>query len=197
MIENKSEYYIIERSGSGSFPLLIEDDGCPYYIKEKKQIENPKHMFFCLGNPIPRKPEMADYHPVPYTVVSHKIFEVIDPLNIKGIQLLPATITGKEDELYEDYFYLHIYNIYEVLDRDLSEYDWDDFIGQASDIEKLILDKEAMNNISLEERLIFKLKEDPTFEFYHQSIVNKIIESNPRGLRFINVDDWNIGTAFD
>ena len=191
MSKDKAEYYIIERENSSNYPLLIEDDGCPFYIKKKEYIEDAEHMFFCLGAPIPRKPEMVDYHPVPYTVVSKKIYDILEPMKIKGIQLIPATITGKDNELYEDYFYLHIYNIYDFLDKDLSIYDWDDFINQAEDIEKIVISKD-IKNIPIEQRLIFKLKEDPTFELYHQTIVDKIMESSPKGLRFINVEEWNL-----
>ena len=119
----------------------------------------------------------------------------MQPLFINGVQLIPATITGKDNVLYEDYFYLHIYNIYELLDRDLSVYDWDDFIEQAEDIEKIVISKN-IEKIPLKERLIFKLKEDPTFEFYHKSVVDAIMTTNPEGISFTKVEDWNIGTAF-
>ena len=195
MNTNEFEYYIIGMLGIASAPLLIEDEGCPFYIKRKEYIENPERMFFCLGAPVPRNPVMVDYHPVPYTVVSKKIYDILQPLFINGVQLIPATITGKDNVLYEDYFYLHIYNIYELLDRDLSVYDWDDFIEQAEDIEKIVISKN-IEKIPLKERLIFKLKEDPTFEFYHKSVVDAIMTTNPEGISFTKVEDWNIGTAF-
>ena len=195
MNTNEFEYYIIGMLGIANAPLLIEDEGCPFYIKQKEYIENPERMFFCLGAPVPRNPVMVDYHPVPYTVVSKKIYDILQPLFINGVQLIPATITGKDNVLYEDYFYLHIYNIYELLDRDLSVYDWDDFIEQAEDIEKIVISKN-IEKIPLKERLIFKLKEDPTFEFYHKSVVDAIMATNPEGISFTKVEDWNIGTAF-
>lgn len=198
MPEKKSEYYIIERANNSLFPLLIEDDGCPFYIKQKDRIENPERMFFCLGAPIPRKPEMVDYHPVPYTVVSRKIYNILQSMNINGTQLIPATITGKENELYEDYFYLHIYNIYEILDKELSVFSkWNKILKEAMGLSKIVFDKKELDDIPLEKRLIFKLKEKKTIEFYHQSIVDKVMESNPRGIRFINVDDWNEGSVFN
>ena len=193
---NEFEYYIIGMLGIANAPLLIEDEGCPFYIKQKEYIENPERMFFCLGAPVPRNPVMVDYHPVPYTVVSKKIYDILQPLFINGVQLIPATITGKDNVLYEDYFYLHIYNIYELLDRDLSVYDWDDFVEQAEDIEKIVISKN-IEKIPLKERLIFKLKEDPTFEFYHKSVVDAIMTTNPEGIVFTSLADWNTGKAFD
>jgi len=196
MNTNEFEYYIIGMLGIANAPLLIEDEGCPFYIKQKEYIENPERMFFCLGAPVPRNPVMVDYHPVPYTVVSKKIYDILQPLFINGVQLIPATITGKDNVLYEDYFYLHIYNIYELLDRDLSVYDWDDFVEQAEDIEKIVISKN-IEKIPLKERLIFKLKEDPTFEFYHKSVVDAIMTTNPEGIVFTSLADWNTGKAFD
>lgn len=196
MSKTQSEYYIITRANNPNYPLLIEDEGSPYYIKQKEYIPNPERMFFCIGAPIPRKPKLVDYHPVPYTVVSDKIESILAPLSIDGIQFIPATITGKDDELHENYFYLHIYNIYDALDEVSSIYDWDDFIEQAENIEKIVISSRLMD-MPLENRLIFKLKEDPTFELYHKSVVDQVMSSNPEGIRFISVDEWNAGSALE
>ena len=198
MDTNEFDYYIIGMSGIANAPLLIEDEDCPYYITNEQYVENPERMFFCLGAPIPRNPLMVDYHPVPYTVVSKKICDILQPLSIKGIQLIPATITGKNNELYEDYFYLHIYNIYPLLDKGLSNFSkWNETLDEAIGLSKIVLVKEKLDEISLENRLILKLREKDTFELYHKSVVDAIMATNPEGIVFTSLADWNTGKAFD
>jgi hypothetical protein len=78
-------------------------------------------MFFCFGKPIPKKPIMADYHSEPSSVVSDKIYNVLNDLNIKGLQLIPATIRGNKKEEYPNYWFLHITNfISEIFDKEKS-----------------------------------------------------------------------------
>src|SRR5687767_5589211 len=93
------EYYKLGRTNDNSIPLLEETSNCPDYFYEEGLVEKPELMSFELGDPIPRKPRMADYHASPNTVVSKKIYDVLSPLKIEGIQLLPATIRVKDDLL--------------------------------------------------------------------------------------------------
>ena len=104
------EYFIIKRENNNSYPLLINDTGCPPYNREKKFIENAQRMCFCFGKPVPQKPVMADYHSSPKSIVSDRVYNILNNLNIKGLQLIPATINGKKGEAYTNYWYIHITN---------------------------------------------------------------------------------------
>ena len=148
------EYYKIGRSNDKNIPLLEESSDCPDYLYEEGPIENPKLMLFELGDPVPRKPKMADYHASPNTVVSKKIFNILSPLKIEGIQLLPATITIK-NEVLKDYWALHIYHHIKCVDTKLSECAIKS--TRLSRVNKLVLDKKILEKIPLNKRLIFRL----------------------------------------
>ena len=181
------EYYRIFRGGDDNIPLLDQVDGYDY-LDAEKPIEEPKLMLFELGDPVPRKPKMADYHSSPECIVSKRIFDVLQPLNIYGIQLLPARIKGKNDEEFDDYWGIHIYNSLECIDVNLSECRIDRI--RIAKVKKLVLDKEKLAKVPLEKRLIFRMKEDSSYKLFHASVANAIMAINPEGLKFVNIEDW-------
>lgn len=189
---NEIEYYIIDRENNNSYPLLLENQGSPVYTTERNYIEDTLEMQFCMGDPIPKKPRIVDYHSTPYSVISRKIYDVLEPMKIRGLQLIPATIIGINNELIKDYWYVHIYNNYPVLDRENSIYRWSEIRQVANFIEKLVLDTQKLKEIPMENRLVFRLQERRTFQLFHQSIVDAILSVNPEGVRFINVKDWTL-----
>ena len=194
--EFNKEYFVIGRENNTNHPLLVVKQGGKYE-REYEYVDDIQPMLYRLGTPVPRKPILVDFHSSPYSIVSQKIGNVLKNLNTKGLQLIPATIEGKNNELFENYFYLNIYKMLNALDRDKSVYKWDDFLHEAYSIEKLVLNEPFLNELPLEDRLVFRLKEDPTFEIFHKSIVDAIMATNPEGIQFTSVADWNIGTAFD
>ena len=200
MNTNEFEYYFIERENNDQYPLLTADTGCPPYLRKKEYIENPETMKFRLGKPVPRIPKMVDYHSAIYPVVSQKIYDVLAPMNIKGIQLIPAIITGKKmvifNGIYENYWFINICNKYPALDREKSECHWDS-MGVAYYMEKIVLNEEYLKTIPLEERLVFFLSENGVKQFFHKSVVDAIMATNPKGLRFYNVREWEEGQQFD
>ena len=191
MNTNEFDYYVIEITNDSNYPLLTVKQGGEYQESEEF-IQNPDIMEYRLAKPVPSKPVMADYHSSPYSVVSKKIGNELAKLNLKEVQLIPATITGKNDEQHEEYFFLHIYNYIVALDRQKSIYKWDDFLEEANPIEKIVLSEEALKAIPLEERLVFRLRENFMFELFHKSIVDAIMATNPEGIQFTKVEDYHI-----
>ena len=189
--EFNKEYFVIGRANNSNHPLLTVKQGGEYQESEEF-IQNPDIMEYRLAKPVPSKPVMADYHSSPYSVVSKKIGNELAKLNLKEVQLIPATITGKNDEQHEEYFFLHIYNYIVALDRQKSIYKWDDFLEEANPIEKIVLSEEALKAIPLEERLVFRLRENFMFELFHKSIVDAIMATNPEGIQFTKVEDYHI-----
>jgi hypothetical protein len=61
----------------------------------------------------------------------------------------------------------------------------------------MVLDTTTLSKIPLKDRLCFRLGELFTHQLFHKSIVEKITETNPTGIRFIKVEDYNVGSAFD
>ena len=195
MDTNEFEYYIVDANDNGQYPLLVVTENEDYEFEEE-MIEDPEPMTYVLGEPVPKKPVMADYHFSERSVISKKIYDALVHKNIEGIQFIPAVIIGKKDEIYEDYFYFHIYNYLSVMDKEKSIYKWMKTANVANPIDKLVLNQKALEEIPLEKRLIFRLRENDTFELFHKSIVDTIMATEPKGIRFTKVENWNISTSF-
>ena len=189
------EYYLIDSDGTPDAPLL-NGSGRDGFLFRNPPVVITKPIRLGYRPPIPRKPRMIDYHSMPESVISQKIYEVLEPMNIKGIQLVPAVIKGKDDELFKDYWIIHIYNRIACMDREKSIYEADDD-DDIDDIEQLCLDKKILNEIPLEDRLVFLLKEDISFYIYHKSVVEAIMSVNPEGVKFYPIEEWYDGIQFE
>ena len=193
--ENEFEYYNAFRVNDDSIPLLASDTGNPRYLYENHFIKDPELMLFKLSKPIPKNPKMADYLMSDDAVISKKIFDVLEPLDIAGVQFLPARIKGKDDEVITDYWAVHAYNEIKCVDEKLSDCKIE--ISGLGYVKKIVLDKKILREIPLKERLIFRLKEDSAYVLFHASIVEKIMAVNPTGVKFTDIEKWNDGSYFE
>jgi len=60
-----------------------------------------------------------------------------------------------------------------------------------------VLDEDVLREISLHERLAFRLKE-AVVHVFHRTVVDRVMRLTPPpdGLRFIPVPDWNDSSGF-
>lgn len=187
---NEFEYYLIGSNGDPSSPLLRGDDLNTNFLSRTEPVNTDLPIKLTFNSPIPRKPIMMDYHSMPHSVVSKKIYDVLDSLNIYGVEYLPAVVRdSKTDDLHSDYFIIHVCNRISCLDMNKSEYSMSKVLNSVSQIDKLVLDKEILSNIPLEKRLIFLLKEGVSKKIYHKSIVDAIMATNPEGVVFSKIED--------
>ena len=149
-------------------------------------VENPHTMEYKISNY--SKGKLADTHPG--LLVSNAIAEKLQGL--KNVQLIPATIEDKKKVVREGYNFINNYNTLDVCDMDASEHNYDDFLDVISMFEKIVL-KEDLSKIPLEERLMFKVKYANRIHFIHQSIMEKILEANPKSAFFIKVSEYGKG----
>lgn len=165
-MSNEFEYYVIERKGDKAFPLVwpqkdskhtIEYIGDNFSKYHGKPIPEPELMEFVFADPIPRKPVIGDYFAEPESVVSKKIADVLEPLKIKGMQLIPATVESNKGDIYEDFYFIYIYHFIEALDKDKTKYKLSKYGIYRFD--NFFLNETILKEIPLEERLVFKLKE--------------------------------------
>jgi hypothetical protein len=193
------EYYYLERDGNPNFPLLGVESGedSEEIIDAEEWIDREEAFRLCFGDPVPRKPKMADYHSLPESVVSEKIKLVFDELNIPYVQLFPSTIRNtKTDEVVEGYYFIKIFNQIKCMDREKSKWDaarWNPEV--VVDIDKLVLNNEILDKIPLEERLVFAI-DNAAHELFHRSVVEKIMASNPTGLKPYPVCGWDPSAPF-
>ena len=187
-------YYRVHSINDDNIPMLMEDDDCPRYLYEDNLIKDPGPMNLKLRKPVPKKINMADYLTLPHPVVSKKISDALASLNIEGLQLLPSVIRGNGKEIHE-YVTLHIPHRIKCVDSELSECVIEDY--NIENVVRLVLDKKLLKTIPLEKRLVFRLKEDCSYELFHESVVQTIMSVNPTGIRFTDIEKWNEGSLFD
>ena len=194
---NEFEYYVIGRKGDKPYPLLSthpDSDITRLYIGDDssiyrgKPIPNPELMEFAFSEPFPPKPAIGDYFSHPESVVSKKIADVLEPMKIKGIQLIPATVESNKGDIYEDFFYVYIHHYIEAMDKENSDFEYDE---DMYFVDSFYLDEEVLKEIPLEERLVFKLKEKCSLKLYHRSVVDAIMATEPEGVQFTAVEDWS------
>jgi hypothetical protein len=196
-----SEYYILCSEDNENYPLIDLDERILGSNKYGGMFSSPGPLIqdgyiypIHLGDPIPDTPELVDFHELPRTFSYRVIQDVAQRHDMPGVQWLPAYIHHK-DKRYDGYVIMHVFNKIGCMDMKQSEYD--EYDDDAYDIDKLVLDKETLDAIPQEQRLIFKLKEKTSLIFMHESIVADIMKHEPKGIRFVKSQDWHMGIGFE
>jgi hypothetical protein len=201
MTDYNQEYYYLKRDGNPLYPLLGVENGesSSKITLAKEWIERVEPFRLCFSCTTgKRKTAMADYHSLPESVVSEKIKLVFDQLNIPDVQLFPCTIRNtKTDEIIGGYYVINTYNRIKCMDREKSE--WRASVSNpdlVSGIEKLVLNNEILDEIPLEKRLVFALKDNAAEQLFHVSVVQKIMETHPTGLKPYPLCSWDSSAPF-
>jgi hypothetical protein len=211
----EKDYYLILSADIKTYPLIYEDcdrltcsyinrkgescaraKDCPAFIRQKKKVNNPQKIIMDFETCISQKPVIyADYYmPMPYSLetfaVSQKLYTVLSSMEISGIQLIPVSLMENNVIKYDNFWYVHIYNNLNVLDKEKSRFFT---IGNVEASRKILEIKfltEKLNKIHLEKRLIFRLNYTPGYIIIHKSIVQKLTALNPIGVQFIKISDY-------
>ena len=193
----QEEYFVLMRENNDNYPLFSWDQSSDKF-SERSPVKVSEPVKLRLGDPLPPNYEWVDFHKTPEPVVSEKISTLLMPLNIYGVQLLPAKVrdSNNKDVEVKDYIFMHVWNRIECLDMGSSELElYDD--GSIFSIEKLVLDESKLGAIDLDKRLIFELEENISTILIHQSIKEIILSAKPVGFRFVNAPDWYSDIAFE
>lgn len=197
----QAEYYVVERENNNNYPLFSWDQksagsgqGVPIQYSEPLKLR--------LGEPLPKKPELVDYHKAPDPVISFPLAQILGKMDIYGIQLIPAKVRNPTDPFSElhDYCFVHVWNRIACIDKAKSEIEYlddSDPNGMIFSIDKFVMDESAMQQIELKKRLIFELAEKTSILLMHQSIKDAIESINPKGIRFIPATQWSSDSTFD
>ena len=197
-MEHEFDYYLIGNDYTKSVPDLMSDDGQnTMFLHGKEPIEElDTPIKLCLCPPIPAKPRMVDFHEMPSSVFSGKIAKVLKSMNIYGLQLIPATVRGKGNDRYDDYWVAYVYNRIPCLDLEHSEYDVDKDDGWIHNVLKYFMDNTHLAKIPLEKRLVFLMEESMSKRIYHKSVVDAIMSLKPVGITFSPIPVWFEGNTF-
>lgn len=196
----QDEYYIIGRVNNDNYPLFSWDQSRGDYGLGRP-VEYKEPIKLRLGEPISPNFEWVDYHSFPTSpVVSEIIANALSPMDIYGIQLVPAKVRNPKDKSpfaeVKDYWFMHVWNRIACLDKTNSELEFYDD-GTIFGIEKLVLDEKTLGLFELRKRLIFELTEDTSVLLIHQTIKDAIESVNPTGCRFFKASDWRSDIVFD
>lgn len=191
----QGDYFILERAPNNSHPLLgWAQSGSAFYKGTAVSITEPIRLR--LNEPVPATPVMVDHHSLPEPVFSTRLHDVLEPLRLHRVQLVPADVQVKEGDVRR-YWLLHVFNEIACLDRQRTVCDFYSN-GDVADIEKLVLHEETLRGLPLQERLVFILAEYTSLYLFHRSVVEQLrsLVPPPEGVRFVPVDAWNDAIGF-
>lgn len=191
------EYFYLRRIGE-RYPL-IDYIGYDTELYKRMALDITEKRMVRFGDPVPHKPLLGDLHSlkVHAPVISERLKNVLEGLNLRDMQFLPAIIRDNRDDEHEGFFIIHIYNLVRCMDKEKSKWrpsPWNE--GDAIGVDKLVLDNEVLDAIPLEERLVFRLGELDTHALYHQSVIEKILEIEPKGLTVYRLSGYDSSLPF-
>lgn len=189
----QSDYFVIMRSGPSSYPLLAWDEFRLGFARPAPVNPSPP-VQLRLGTPVPRNPVMVDYHSLPEPVVSERLKDTLESLDLFGLQPVPADVKVTPEDVRR-YWLLHVFNRIACIDRQHSKISLSPR-GTVLGIDKLVLDEAVLRDIPLERRRVFVLAESPSTHLFHQSVAEQVLALQPEGLRFLRVDQWNDSAGF-
>jgi hypothetical protein len=195
MLQN--EYYVIESENNDNYPLFSWDQTSGAFGMGKP-VEFKEPVKFRLGDPLSPNFEWVDYHESPSPVVSKLIVNALLPLELYGVQFVPAKVRNPRDPFSEprDYWFIHVWNRIACLDKENSEIElYDD--GTIFGIDKLVLNEKTLAMFELRKRMIFELAEDISVILVHQRVKDAIESVHPKGVRFFKAKEWNSDKTFD
>lgn len=196
-MNDQEKYFLLEKydpNGHHATIKLEEPEDMGYHLCFIDPIKTDELAEFEFVKPYPRKPVMADYHFWRFIVVSNRIKEILQNMNIPGIDFHSAKITDNKGNTSDGYFILHIRHRIACLNKEKSV--WKPPVFDPEDVlavKKMVLNMDRLEQISLSERLIFGLGECFTYTLFHESVVDAITAINPTGLIFTPVADWRNG----
>ncbi|WP_029903612.1 hypothetical protein [Prevotella sp. 10(H)] len=195
-MEKDFNYYIIEPVITERTVLLMNNGGSGPNSTNFLYYETPvaknylAHLQFLIPN---KNPDMdVDFLRLDtYSVFSEKVCDALKPyLPIKNFQLV-KTVINEDSKEYKGFWIAAIYHSIRTFDEKASVYKKINRSGEWVGIRKIVLDKECLSQIPIEERLMYKAKEDTGLKLYHESIINIIKSVDPKGLKFTPIEKWS------
>lgn len=194
MTDLNDEYFVLEPENNNNYPLISAS------LRPKSQGERvvgDYSLKIYQRDPMPKNPEYVDFHTSGSTpVVSRKLKELLEPIDIYGIQFLKGTKGDVIEALELDYYLLHIYCSIGCIEIDSSNVDLDED-GDVVDVKSFTIDSNTLMKVPEDQRMVFELDEYGTLQLFHKSIVEIIESAGLKGLRFIPVKEWNDNVAFN
>jgi hypothetical protein len=191
----QQDYFVLCRAGPNTYPLLGWDQSASAYRKGRP-VPTLEPVKLRLGEPVPPRPVMVDYHGLPEPVVSTRVKDAMEPLGLEGAQLVPADVRVGETVL--PYWLLHVHARFQCMDRERSVFRTSSSGLLMLSLSKLVLDEAVLADMPLARRSIFVLAESTSVTLVHRTVVERVLALTPppEGLRFIPVGEWSDAAGF-
>ena len=203
-MSNNAEYYAVFSESHANVPdLMIDNDylgNLCFLSQKRKTLPSEEYARLEFNPPYPPHLRWIDGLKLSGTtqVFSQKIYDVLSKVEIKGLQLVPTIIKTNKGELVKNFWTANIYQRFAFFDEEKSKYGRISKItGEWKNIEKVVLDKEKLASVPLEDRLVFIAEESCIYYFYHKSVVDIIMSANPEGVYFTPVGKLCEDEQFD
>lgn len=189
------DYYVVTRARSQEHPLLAWAESAMAFRKGL-EVDVSMPVRLRLGAPVPRYPRMVDFHSLPAPVVSQRLADVLRAVPLPGVQLIPADVEVEEGDTRR-YWLVHMWRRLACVDRARSSVTLYPSGDGILDIERLVLDEAVLQEMPLEERLVFRVRE-VVLHLVHRTVVERVLALTPppEGIRFVPVPEWSDGRAF-
>lgn len=185
-------YYILERTHGSKTPYLTITKGDRILAKSSPVPPGTTMTFEAKAN-VHDEPSMHDYHLISYPACSDSLKDAIDAANLPGIEWVPAV--GVINKTEYTYWILRIHNNHNCVDLEESELEIDEK-GRISDIEKLVLDHEKLEEIEEEKRDIFEINGSLIYAV-SEKIATLLQNGGFSGMALIPVSEWTTVLSSD
>ncbi|MCC2522477.1 hypothetical protein [Vibrio coralliilyticus] len=133
---------------------------------------------------------VVDFCQCPRLFLAEKYADILSAMEPTGIERIKnpyrpdldseAQIDIGDEEEHEiiddiDYVFFHVFNRYDVLDEGATTWNCD--TPSIGAVAAPVLDENKINAIPLQQRLLFKLDQDPSFMFVHDSVVDAMLNA--------------------
>lgn len=187
---NTCKYYYLENKLQLR-PILTLD-------KEEKNADGDViSCFFKIKNFSGKKFVFGDFLQAPSGELFREgLADIIKKTVPENVKFIPAKIIDPAENVMEDYILIKTYNIYEAMDKERSEFEYDDQVEEEGVVDpnriyQLYFDVNILNDIPLKNRLIFRLDESWKV-YYHQLIVDAIKKDYPESnILFTDSETYN------
>ncbi len=201
MTDYNQEYFFLDSTEDNKYPSMMYSKYEPHtsmeLLRDKVLDETPRILSF--GYPRPNRPLLGDYHFLEEhaPVLSERMVQVLNSFNLKNVQFVPAIILDKKEERHEGYYIIRVHNQIQCMDKEKSSWEPSERKpGKAFCINKLVLDNEELEKIPLENRLVFAAWEKKLKVCYHYSVVEKLLELEPKGMTIYRLSKWDPSAPF-
>lgn len=135
---------------------------------------------------------VVDFCQCPRLFFAEKFADILSAMELAGVERIKnpyrtdldsevqIDIGTEEDlEAIDDvwYVFFHVFNRFDVLDSAATQWSSETLSPSIGAIIKPALDRSKLDAIPLEERLIFKLDQDPSFMLMHDSVVDALLDA--------------------